>query len=390
MKTLVAMTVLSLLIVGCGTSEKADDLQDAELQKAQDALDDHTSIKLQDYALATAQLNRLADQARQTLALMDELESEILRWRDEIEPLLTDERGRRLASQDDLVGGFDAYYKARPRKRKEDVTAARVRVAAIAANVSKLLDDPTPRISEAALTGFSSEISTDRDDVEEALSGFQNSRQGIEGMLQRNRSQPPASVPLKDAIASRMARLAEDRARRIAQAEAEAYEKTTDRLVEIAREKEEELRRAEEAKFIAEQEAEKRRLAQEALEINAADPNIISRFAVFTQAGKTAICGLVLSGGSSTPQGTLCMKEFDGPSRPVSYTKLIEIGALETTQNFAWVTSHKLQSPYWGVRNDRPTWTYPQTDEDWSQLEEDFELFKLLAPIWAQNGTLAP
>lgn len=209
-------------------------------------------------------------------------------------------------------------------------------------------------------------------------------------MLQRTRSLPPASISLQDAIADRMARLAEDRARRIAQVEAESYEKTTERLVELAREKEEELRSAEEAKFKAEQEAVKRRLAQEALEINAADQNIIERFAVFTQPGRTRIHSLMLSNRSSTPMGALCMREFDGPSRPVSYTKLLEVGALENAQNFAWVTSHKLVHGYCGPRNDRPTWTYPQADADWEQLEEELELFKELAPIWAKNGTLSP
>ena len=163
----------------------------------------------------------------------------------------------------------------------------------------------------------------------------------------------------KDAIAARGKAEAEAR-RLVGELEASA-------LIEDAKLRQEKLSA----------EINQKRESQRAAELRAraADPIVQQKYTPFLDKGK-----LLFDQGSDYVSG------YGERMLPVSWQNLNNGKWLDSAERFAKAMSN----PFSQTKNDRRVKAYPQTENEWREMDRMFEEFKQLGPIWVEMGLLLP
>ncbi len=370
--------VVAALAVGVwlsGGGSGGDSPAELEAQLRVGELRDQEKQRAEKVALARVSQQRAVDTGTRALELLDVSLKEEARWKEEVEPLLSNQPGRVLAADDVLVEGFVQVY-AEKRPTRAELDAARPRIEALLAEPKAAVADPNSAYQPT--DELAAELERERAALEQAASAYRTSREKVEGLLSsaKARGVSPGGIPLEQAISERKARSV------VALAEAEAARKERHRLEEEQKQaaldetlhqqrlqamdvQAEQDRLALEKRAKTDQQLRERQAERERLIAMANDPATQALFAPFLSKGK-------VRPGKNYP--------FEPPA-PMSYSELQGINATANAKNFIRIATDS--------GDDRPRWKKPQTEADWTAAEANLELFNQLAPIWVEQGKLS-
>lgn len=344
-------------------------------------------------AVARAELQRFQQDAEDARRLLTEGEQALAAWDREVESELTGKRGRAVAADTEALARFSAVY-SQPRTAKVELDACRERLATLLQPVAAALASGAVYVPSG---DANSKLSAERQFAQSAQKTLHDIRRdALSVFAEAERKGPGGTQTLKEALADlelrqRKIRVDEITARQEAArreavklaAEARAEQELQygrDEAARIAQETRRELdqHRALEARKDAE-------AVQLALVERAKDPSIRTKYRQFLDKGRFR----------PRPNGTSVRMETPGP---MSYTDLKELGVFNDYKTFAkagaglWAgnTPGRIRLASEVAQNDRPTWPNPATEEDFDKYRPLFEEFRLLAPIWAKDGTLSP
>ncbi len=385
---------------------------DVLIENEQAAIQLAENAKMERLALARASLLSLSQLGEEILQTLDQVQNELKRWEEEIEPLLTNDRGKRLAANPELVKAFNAIYAARKTSPAE-LEKDRTRVQALLLPVENQLKSAGD--ISAPTEGIAAELQEEKTLSQTKLNACRTAREGLESFLaQAERAGQTSPKTLHAAIEELKISYALEQARIINETE-DATQKQIAQLIAEARRQQleqagkDEVQRieAETRKKQAEAEAERARIDAETAKIQsdiearqqltqaeserakeaarreklrklAEDSNVQKKFLPFLEKG-------IFNFGSPSPKNRY---EF---AKPVSLTDLQKIGALEDGRSFAAVGAGKKTEKFaYASSNDRPKWNYPTAEEEFKQYEALLIQFKDLAPIWVEMGLLQP
>lgn len=200
-------------------------------------------------------------------ALADDYPSERKKWQAEVEPLLTNDTGRRIAQDKQALKTFEAAYST-PKATPEQVAGALEDLARLRAPVEKALRDDTSAYEPdaATLQGLAKKETFAR----EAVGNYSTSREAIQALIQRVSESPlnPTSPTLDAALAAERAR--ETMERFAAEQRAKDADAASERALEEKRREEkrkqaeaDETQRLEQERQAAERRREVLRLAND-------------------------------------------------------------------------------------------------------------------------------
>ncbi|MCE5269541.1 MAG: hypothetical protein LLG00_16820 [Planctomycetaceae bacterium] len=152
-------------------------------------------------------------------------------------------------------------------------------------------------------------------------------------------------------------------AARLAKEKVEKVRKDTDQQIAVLRDEEARKKREEETKRL-------RTLAE--------DPNVQAKYSALLRKGY-----MTFKGTPGAPQ------DMGQRPAPASFGDLNSRGWLKSVETFARAMSRQ-PSPDYNVFNDRPTLAFPKTPAEWEEMEELYEQFKVLGPIWVEMKLLEP
>lgn len=323
-------------------------------------------------ALAEAALQSVKQEADRILRAIGELDGQIDAWRTGVEPLLSNKTGKFLAAKPDYVRAFSRLLE-QELATDEDVAAYRAQVDPILRNVQSALEGSAHM--ERPGEGTYERLSSVRKQVDKALAIYRDARKTVDGMLAVAKRGAPADITLSEA----MDRVDEDyiaeRVRKLAAEREESERKTTQDLLEIQRRKDAEIREAKKAQAEMRLDNERKDIEAETLrEATAAERQRL--MALADDEAIQALYSPFLSRGA-WHTGT-------AEPGPVSYRFLVGEGALDSFDAFRLWATHG--------ENDRKSWPNPSGVEDplWKEYRKRWEIFRDLAPIWAERGKLNP
>ena len=278
--------------------------------------------------------------AQGVLKRFDLAEQEVARWQNEIEPLLSNDRGRALATSSESVGSFAVAY-SEPRPDPAELSAARRAVDTLTAPLRTAVDadDGSYSPSSSLLT----DLNAKKTWVETFLSSYRTARERIEGILARapTSASDPSSPTLAAAIdGQRRGRLADD---------ADARRRDDDALAQ----RRDDL-------------AREARLRAERVELDARDPRVLAQFEPLLQPRQKKLNGA----------------NWVGTTKPASLSELQRLGG----------TSDPLR--FWAAGNLRGGAQWPESEpldpSEVAAVKARMEHFRELAPFWVKEGRLLP
>lgn len=386
------------------------DIQD--LQVKLDAMDTVSNEFANKEALLGARSAEAQTLHDSTAVLIAELSGERAAWSQRIQPLLDNDAGRRLASDDTVVTRVQANwlpdtYMTDPAFEPERFTT----------RLEKLAKSSHP---SPAVIGLYTAL---RDDLQQTLTFIQQRRKGIEGLVATSTAAAPANRTLRVAIddirkqkdaehAARIAaQLKEAESERVAlmgEREAELYRKQTERIdaekrLEISRvEKQTELVRIQEQAELdlAEKKAELARikadeeqrdverqaeLAKRSAEFKRDLNEVQSVLTPFTTPGYTQLVGNYWQPGSE--------------KRPLSFMAIYTAGALDDSMagltKLANIGCRQRQLSPGLHQNDRPSWGPMQNSRVVDRNRIEFvkraqTLLRKYGSLMVEEGMLSP
>jgi hypothetical protein len=353
-----------LFLIGCGGSDWDEKQSKKEIEREGGQADVLTA---QDHALTQTRIQALLDDTEATLSTLNELDSEIKKWNDLAPGLLTNDRGRRLASNPAYIEAY-LQFTEEPRPGSDRVASARRQLQSIRDILTKALKSKTPALGTNEAK-FRSEITAISTTALADLESYRQDRTSLEALLADPQAQS-APVTLDQAIATRRVELERARAEEIASRRDAAYKAHTDSIASL-----------EEAAEHERQASQERDLATRALRAQAEDPTIQAKFAPFIQKGHTYLEAVIYSKSPT-------FRTINGPAQPLSYNALLKGQALENLTVFVNIACSRETNGR--IQNDRALWRFPTSDPEWEEYRERQDLFKKLAPVWRDMGILAP
>lgn len=339
-------------------------------------------------ARSRARLCALQHQAKQIAALTRAFERQHDDWNTLASAVLTDDRGRRLASDPDAVLAYRSLTQiARsPRNLADQV---RERLAILLQPVQSAL-----AAAESAYMpsdDFGQLIDSERKLILAASESYAQAHRRLEGMLAAS-AERTGTATLAEVIRQQMAAEARAETAAVAAATGAAAVQVRESLAEAEGTKVREIGQSEAARIKAQQDAEQARIDAHATRIRqqgererllslAKDPDIQARFAPFLIAGRRY---------PARYEGSVRWLERKPwgrtAPRPVSLRELKTGGVLDNLDCFvAAATSSKSKT---GAQNDRPHWPTPSPAE-WDARSADFALFQELLPVWVELHVIA-
>lgn len=337
-------------------------------------------------ALSRSKLQHLRHQADDVLQLSNVFEQECDRWYALASEILSDERGKRLATDINAVQAYRALT-AVERPDRAAATQARARVeqltkpvdAAIQADDSAYM--PSPELVAA--------LNAEQRQVAQAADLFRRATAQLEGLVAAAQGNA-GDETLAAVIQSLIAEEARAEASAVATAREEAMRTVRQQLAEAEAAKVREIGNSEVQRVRAEQSAAAKRLDAEAIRTRqqgerdrlrqlAADPDIQAKFAPFLSPGRRY---------PAQYEGSVRWLERKPRGRteprPVTLRELEGALILERFENFvAAATNSKSRST-----NDRPPWPLPTSSADWDRYRQEFELFQQLVPVWVETQVI--
>lgn len=367
---IVAALAVGYWLSGGGGESPAD----LETQLRVGELRDKEKERSEKVALARVAQQRAVDTGTRALELLEVSLKEQGRWQTGVEPLLSSQEGRVLASDDVLVEGFVQVYDEK-RPSRAELESARPRIEALLNEPKAALADPSSAYqpTDALVT----ELERERAALEKAAATYKTSRERVESLLAgaKQKGIAPGGISLEQAISERRTRdvlaLAEAETQRKERHQREEQQKQAaldeslhqQRLQAMDAQAEQD-RLALEQRAKTDQQLRERQAERERLVAMANDPATQALFAPFLSKGK-------VRPGKNYP--------FEPPA-PMSFSELQGINATANAKNFIRIATD--------AGDDRPRWKKPQTEEDWATAEANLELFNQLAPIWVEQGKL--
>ena len=369
------------------TRELERNLEQQQLEKAiEEGRKREQALKQEISTAKVAQL-KFIERAKETNELLSQAELEIKRWAEQIEPLLKNETGKKIASNKDYVLTFIRAYDAE-HPSASNVENAKKKVAILLAPVEAFYSDQNSaarpsRESEEGLTSLHSWAA-------QTLKSYREDRETIEGLTlsaQTAQNQDTtSSMTLEQAVKVQKSLLAIEAAKReeirqkqIWQTEQEARDEAAKRLAEQKKESAElvakqqvEIEQQQRALQLeqAEKEAAKSRLEAEAMH-----KQTLWDFGIYLGKGLTSV--RIMSGKRIYWR----VKDENRPSFLMSYSSLSRI--LADSNLFGKVSC--------ASKPDRlgAPWPCPKSDADYEFVKNRLKLFHKYAPIWIAKGKLA-
>lgn len=337
--------------------EEEERARQEEAKKAQQAL------------AARAKIQELSDLLANTTEHLAQAMGEAERFASVAEPLLKNEEGRTLASDEVLTARFQTVYSEKRPERRQLEDAKR-RVADLTRGMKERFSAEEPLMPPKDLeTQVRSEAST----ADKALEAYVNARETVEALVRESRRKElaPSSNTLETAMQEQVDR------KRIAAVD----EKRRDQAA-----RDEEVAKKEKEALDAQTQAEiRRRQAEEAakmLESDAANQGIQAEFQPFLAKG-------LYNGGKITNSNFL--KEhgllFPYP-KPMSFGELTSADFHNVLTDFNLFVNIACGANGYSS-NDRPKWAYPRSDEQVRLYRERWQQFRRLAPVWKRTGVLS-
>lgn len=334
-----------------------------------------------------ASLNTLLDKAKTAEAAGKRLLDEIEKYSTEVEPLMNNDEGRRVAADGESVAIIESLFeKPRPTRDAAERLVQRI--------TDDLVRPLTTALQQTVLVqpdpSRAQQIDQASAEATRGAEAYKQLRTTLMALVSKSKGSsvavPPDSPTLAAAIETvRQAHQLE--LQRAIQAEVDKErESTKAKLADAAREKEriagEKLQQAEllKAKQIAD--------AKEAelLRSKARDPKIISTYSQFLTPGHVYF------------KPTKGIGSFRSSSAsPLSYTDLEAAGVLGDWRVFAHMCARRdytYQTTTGFItlafsENDRPgNWGYPSNAQEEQVIKNGLDLFKRLAPYWIADGKL--
>jgi hypothetical protein len=334
-------------------------------------------VAAQARAAAKSRQRTIASEGVEALQAADRWVEEASLWRDQIEPLRTDERGRRVAAQARLVDQISALL-AEDRPILERATAAQSSLQGLLEPLQKAVDNSSDY--SAVDPAVSSEIQRLRTKAREQGERLHKQRVQVEAIVRQAEGLAPSDVTLADAMTRREQEIAATEAAALA-----------DRLSTARRE-------AAEAKATAEEEAIRMAGEQQAADIRAQalHEKLIARA---KSPDVERYLGTFLAEGYFQPVGRYLSVSYERTAEktPVSWKRLETCGALDPSveglRTLALIASPGLSPP--GKWHDRPAWQFDLSKFNWSASDQEFiqkaqDLLRELGPTLVELKMLAP
>lgn len=402
--------------------------------------------------LATAavrlEIRRISDSAESALRSLDELDAEIDLWQTEVLALLSNDAGRSIASEPDLVGAFGELV-SRDRTTAADAASTRLRIAEVLTPIKAALESSAP---PAVPRSLPDQLQREDSLIKQAVAAYRADRQQVKAWLLAGG--PPAELTLQETIEAQTNRHAQEKAAAIAEKmrtiRTEEIETTpftgqwydrdlryairiegrngtalltrstdkiapgadvltitsidgvsfkgertffssgntvpvTGELIEATRLK---LVSPDLESVLDRIEGDLAKLKADELRRLAEDLDVQARYKPFLAKGRYLF-------NYTRKSGML----VDGPARLASYNAIVQAGLTRDMRAFIHAgigrdhygasTTGQLQDYR---KNDRPLWStpYPNSDAEWARYRKLFHDFQELAPIWRDMGLLAP
>jgi hypothetical protein len=314
-------------------------------------------------AIAVVDNEKTLDLADTTLRTLDQAAAEAKAWADEVEPLLTNELGRRVAADAARLGAFRRAYAMErpapsvlaPTRRGVEVLRGQVEAVLKHRDTAYTATEERAKLTEALRT------------AEQFVDAYRVPREQIASLVrQANQAEQTADATLSATLQ--------------AQADVEAgaaLAAETRRQAEAAEEaerKKDEL--AAEARARADREAQAD-ADRQALWAEAVEPATLDKFQPFLAEG---YCNGQRMHNPNFRED-YCFK----PRRLFTAHELQALGVLDNFNTFLNVATAQNY-----FANDRPRWPVPETSADVAARQRDFENFKRFFPVWAKRGVLPP
>ncbi|MBX3412411.1 MAG: hypothetical protein KF708_06970 [Pirellulales bacterium] len=314
---------------------------------------------------------------REALKAVDAWGEEARLWRDNVEALLTNDAGRRIAGQTELVDQFRALL-AEKRPPLELPIEMATAVRGMLEPLEKALadrDDVT-----APPQGMAEEFQRYAEEAQSQAAILRQLRFTAEAIAEQANQSEPTDVTLAEALTQRERALAAAQARNLRERMSEAERESAEKVA-AARE---EAMRLEADRKTAEIQA---RAEFEKLAARAKSPDV-KRY-----------LGTFLAKGYAQPVGSYMGVKYERTTTegPISFSRLETSGALERSMR-GLQTLNLIASRGWSSGNvswhDRPTWQFPldreftKTDQEFIQRAQD--LLRELGPTLVELKMLAP
>ncbi|MBA3312930.1 MAG: hypothetical protein H0T47_06515 [Planctomycetaceae bacterium] len=359
-----------------------------------ETLASEASIERQARASAKAKQRAAVRQGQLAVRTLDEWKRELELWNERVEPLLTNDDGRKVATSDQLVRVFRAVYDRTPRGAEQEAEL-RSAVSDELAPLELSLNDPadfslpSPALAE--------ELSERHEEAKRHRDELRRDRTEIEALVavEGARIAEPAAVTLRDAVA---AQVLDERARsaKLAGEEADRAARKAEQRVAAAKADAILTAGEDEAGRIAAAARLSQRKAEEEI---AAKEEAVKKERLVAKAKSAEVrryLGNFFEDGYIQPaRGGFGIMRGDKYG-PVSFRALETSGALAPGEKGLLQLNAFASDPtHQGEKNDRPLWRfhpYPGTwsTEDRRFLEQAQGLLRELGPTLVELKLLAP
>jgi hypothetical protein len=312
----------------------------------------------------------------EVLRLLDECDQEIKTWADNVQALLENEAGQRIAGDQLLVRQFRVVYR-RDRPSAETISELRTAVTDLIAPMKSALEDKQDaRLPKKELAEEISNLHAEAKKIRDAL---REPREQIDSIVDAAKAMPLQPNTLRQAISDSQnaERLAE--AQRMEQETTRANREAAERLAAA-----EAKRIGDEASAtIAKQESE----AEHARLVAKAKTSEVRHY-----------LATFLAKGYYQPTGSYLNIKYvrTTDEKPVSFSAIKTSGALDKSVQ-GLRTLVVLASPGWsasGSWHDRPAWNFNRETFDWSKSDQEFiqrsqDLLRELGPTMVELKMLS-
>jgi hypothetical protein len=381
------MCLVALLSSACGNTDQPEltgnngQPQSSKLLSDQDLAAERTAEKQRELqgqqlqeqlVVAKVKRQRAIENSNRVLTQFSAAETEVKQWDAEIRPLLTNERGKQLAGNDEAVAAFQRVYE-KERPGRGEVDAARVRVSQLIEPVVRASEETEALYvpGEALMKQLEEEGTIARN----LTATYRDARAQIQVLLMQNDHASPSNMTLQAALDARrlnqaQATLEADKERQqnidaeIEKKKVEAAE--LQKQIEVDRIQQE--MNLQVTKAQAERDTREREAAAAQLSKDANDPTILAKFRPFLDRGWYL-------GGESLPHNE--------KPRPWSYRYLQSFGVTTNYDRFVQAATDTRDRA-------RQRWPKPDTPEEDQEYHKRFDQFVQLAPIWRDAGKLDP
>jgi hypothetical protein len=315
--------------------------------------------------------------AKAALHELELVQAEAKQWAEKVEPLLTNDAGRKIAANVELVDQFTALM---AEDRPVAVNAAdKMRVIHEAIEpIEQALPDPNNTLA------VSGEIVATLDDyrkqAKQTAEAMRKLRLRVEHLVRTAEAEAPAATTLKQAMEEREVALAAEDANELKEKLAATRAEATKKRIAAEQEAIRMQSEQEQADILARAEKEK-------LVARAKSADVKHYLATF------------LARSYFQPVGNYMSVKYERTNEelPVSYTRIKSSGALDKSVQ-GLRTLVILASPGWsgnGNWHDRPPWQFDVQTFTWSKSDQEFiqkaqDLLRELGPTLAELKMLAP